>query len=494
MSLPEKPTGRVETYLASIAGQNVELPVVPTGRMETYLAKIAGQDVIIPDKPISRREKYLAKIAGQTITLPNTPIGREESYLAKIAGETVDIPAYPISRIEAYLEEIANGGILRDKLIIPDKYNCGYKGTLTKFDHTTDTSGLSWRLDNNQLVLDFNVQYRMTVWNLGDDGVAVLENLDFTDYSSLGINNASKYVETATYYRSNITIIFKNCLFKNVGANEAFSSADIIHFKFDNCSFMGFSVSNSEVENCSFGNATYYKSEYSLTRTDDAINPKNYSSYKNCYIYDVEAEAESQGTKHIDGVQTSTSADDIHFYNCRFECFDMPYQYSPGEWSYAIFWEAVNTNSSFEYNIIHGGGYYQTSIKKGNTNTVQNNFIAKNYSSPCYPGTDKYQMTDDWAEYIDTLLVSSIWVEEGKIKIVCSNDMTEAKQLKVVTDENQEYTFNIEACPSRSDAYQSITEWADLPYDRIFEINVDGVNRIECYDGETKIRTFAVNP
>lgn len=41
MSLPEKPTGREETYLASIAGQNVQIPDNPQGRVEEYLDYIA---------------------------------------------------------------------------------------------------------------------------------------------------------------------------------------------------------------------------------------------------------------------------------------------------------------------------------------------------------------------------------------------------------------------------------------------------------------------
>ena len=41
MSVPEKPTGRVETYFAAIAGQNVQIPDNPQGRIEEYLDYIA---------------------------------------------------------------------------------------------------------------------------------------------------------------------------------------------------------------------------------------------------------------------------------------------------------------------------------------------------------------------------------------------------------------------------------------------------------------------
>jgi len=58
----DEPIARQEQYLASIAGESVELPEVPVTRQERFLAKIAGQDVEIPE-PISRAEKYLHYIA-----------------------------------------------------------------------------------------------------------------------------------------------------------------------------------------------------------------------------------------------------------------------------------------------------------------------------------------------------------------------------------------------------------------------------------------------
>ena len=110
MSLPDKPIGRLETYLAKIAGEAVTLPTAPISREEQYLAKIAGEAVDIPTGPVGRIETYLAKIAGEAVTLPESPISREEHYLAAIAGEDVALPNAPISRIEMYLDEIANSG------------------------------------------------------------------------------------------------------------------------------------------------------------------------------------------------------------------------------------------------------------------------------------------------------------------------------------------------------------------------------------------------
>ena len=62
MSLPENPTGRVETYLASIAGQNVQIPDNPQGRVEEYLNYIArtggGGGAVIDDTTPASNKVY----------------------------------------------------------------------------------------------------------------------------------------------------------------------------------------------------------------------------------------------------------------------------------------------------------------------------------------------------------------------------------------------------------------------------------------------------
>lgn len=63
MSLPEKPTGRVETYLASIAGQSVDLPPSPTGRIESYLDYIANNGGGV--------ERGVAILANNKLVLPD---------------------------------------------------------------------------------------------------------------------------------------------------------------------------------------------------------------------------------------------------------------------------------------------------------------------------------------------------------------------------------------------------------------------------------------
>lgn len=59
--------------------------------------------------PITRTETYLASVAGQEVELP-TPISREDQYLYRIATGEGEIPESPITREEAYLDAIVKGG------------------------------------------------------------------------------------------------------------------------------------------------------------------------------------------------------------------------------------------------------------------------------------------------------------------------------------------------------------------------------------------------
>ena len=108
MAIPDKPNTREEHYLASMAGQEVDLPQ-PIPRIEKYLAKAAGMDVETPD-PLTRVERYLDVIAesggGSSVTveplivtqngITTAPSGKAYSPV------TVDVPA-PASAVNYVL-------------------------------------------------------------------------------------------------------------------------------------------------------------------------------------------------------------------------------------------------------------------------------------------------------------------------------------------------------------------------------------------------------
>ena len=393
--------------------------------------------------------------------------------------------------------------LLRDRLIIPDIYNCGCHGTLTKFNLSSDTSGIIWR--DNTTTIDFN--NGVGVKNLEDNQIIVFEDYDFTDYDKFSFLNPQSYSHESTYYRDNLKFIFKNCLFTAVNQNYEFSSDANISLEFYNCTSNRFVVGNAIVDRCLIGNVTYYQTkDPTFSPAGDPVNPKGALLLKNSYIMDVEASLSESYAAHIDGLQCADpGGHDVNIFNCRFECFDMPYEHSQGGWSYSLFWQGSTINSTAHYNVFHGGGYYGTSIRKAANQELSNNLISGEYhcdeGAPesqwiraCYPNEDLYQMSDGWADYIRTLLVSSVWVEDLKIKICYSNDMHSIRTMRIVTDTNKTYTVSVPACPVRtSAASEGIEKWSDLPFDLITEIDANGINSIRIYDGDTLVRTFNVD-
>lgn len=379
------------------------------------------------------------------------------------------------------------------KTVVPDLYNTGCKGTLTKFVAEQDTSGLAWINSSGGVYLDFNNGKALK--NTGATKTFTFENLDFTNYTSVAIQNASMYSISSAYYKDDVKIVFKNCLFVGIDANYSFSASVNIMFEFENCKMLYCKGSNQILRNCLIGNTTYYQANHNTYLNRDAITPLNRNWYYDCYIMDLEASLEAQGSGHIDGLQITGDVVDLHMDNCRFECIDMPYEYSQGGWSYSIFWQHDATNSSMENCIIHGGGLYQTAIKKVASQTVQNNVISEDYDTPCYPSENYYQMTDNWAKYIDSLLVGSVWVDNEYINICVSNTLDEARTLTVVTDIEDEYTFTIPMCPTHDELMggtSGVTAWSDLPFDLVKQIPATGVSKITCYDGWRKVREWSV--
>lgn len=108
MAIPDKPNTREEHYLASMAGQEVDLPQ-PIPRVEKYLAKAAGMDVETPD-PLTRVERYLDVIAesggGSSVTVEPLIVTQNGTTTAPsgkaYSPVTVDVPA-PASAVNYVL-------------------------------------------------------------------------------------------------------------------------------------------------------------------------------------------------------------------------------------------------------------------------------------------------------------------------------------------------------------------------------------------------------
>ena len=410
-------------------------------------------------------------------------------------GQGIDVAGYSAVNVNVAGSELG----YFDKNIVPDKYNTGAKGYLTRFDLAGDTSGLLWSVDSsNNLTLDFNTNSKQTIYNVDTTHPVIYKDIDFTAYKSINITNANLCSKTDQYWKAGVIIRFENCIFRKVNSNYPFGSSDMIQFMFISCSMYNLKLSNTYAERCLIGNRTFYKDTFGDEEILDGIKLWSYDYIIGCYIMDLEPKVTETGSAHFDGLQFSNPIEQAVLYGNRFECMNMPYNPKGGGWSYSIYYQAVCTNGILMNNIFHGGGNYQTAVTKLEGNSqVSGNLVEGTYSTPCYPNENYYSMNDDWASIYDTLLVSSVFYDGNNIDIVCSNDIGTAKTLtvKIFNDFSDTPiaipTFEIPACPTFSGSWTGIEEWDDLPFDKICHIDhVAMANKIECYDGNTKIRTI----
>lgn len=84
MALPENPITRKETYLAKIAGQEVQIPDVPITREEAYLNQIAkegmGTKVIANPEDVAEDVLNKVEIDGEVYSLPSGGGGGSNDY------------------------------------------------------------------------------------------------------------------------------------------------------------------------------------------------------------------------------------------------------------------------------------------------------------------------------------------------------------------------------------------------------------------------------
>lgn len=388
----------------------------------------------------------------------------------------------------------------RDKTIIPDKYNTGCHGYLTPFDLASDTSNLHYNTPSGNLELKFNTQYSSVIRDVDPTQPIIYRNIDFTAYPQFQFMQCGDCHKEDSNYTAGVVIIFENCLFRKVYSNSSFTSADMIQFEFINCTMEYFNVSNCLLMNCLIGNKTFYRTYFNDEVLEDGIGVNDYTTIANSYVMDVEPQVSASGSAHFDGIQATYEHTDYTLYNVRFECMNMPYDPKGGGWTQAVNFEHEVTNLIINNCIINGGGYYATGIKKGSNQSLSDNLIGATYNGACYPSDQVYQLTDGFATTYTDLYVSSVFFDGKDISIVCTNDSSSARTLTVKGYNAQSsspittLTYTVPACPTYNSGWSGITSWDDLPFDKIYKVehalSFYGINKIECYDGDTKIRTW----
>lgn len=317
-------------------------------------------------------------------------------------------------------------------------------------------------------------------------------------------------------YSENKTIIFQNCKFKGFRNAGPYDNNKVTCI-FDHCSFYGgVNEINIKMNWCKIGEFP-----------SDAMNPLKNFTVENSFIYNLSCEGNDKGT-HIDGFQIygreNTIGGNIYMNNVRFEIPSIYYENNTSSVNACVMLQLEYgnvENCTFNNLICNGGGnwfplYFRktkskvdgTYFKKGSdfpqkNITLSNVKVSNNFGTIFYP-------TDHYAEapivnvdHLTNLYISSIFVDnEGAYHIICSNDTSFDKKLKIVTG-NETFEFDIPHCPSnwalngevdakvnpkeklqdaKGKSYKEY-RYEDLPFDVDCKINVK-TNKIECYDGD----------
>lgn len=369
--------------------------------------------------------------------------------------------------------------IISDKEIIPDKYNTGASGNLTKYAFGDDLGGLFVLLSG---VSDEPLPTINFLFAQNQQSNYVIENIDFTDYFKI------QFISYAVPNKVKIT--FKNCKFKYIAVAQAID--DNISFEFNNCTIETFGGSNATFNHCKFGKGS-----------EDSINAYKNVIVKNSYISDIAA-YNSTKELHYDGVQifglSSNSnflVQNIHFYNTRFET---PYirEVRDGVQSKSYVNAPIMlqlefgnaTDISFENVYVNGGGYsvYSTVLKNKpytysdvsfkNVKIGYAHLFGELYEMK--PGLEAKTEFTNFGHY-DSLYVSSVWKDNNGIHVITTNDTLVERKLTCETD-NGKYNFTIQAHPKLTMDNSANYKFSDMPYDIDKTINDKDAKFIKCYD------------
>ena len=340
----------------------------------------------------------------------------------------------------------------RDNVIIPDKYNTGCRGELTSM---ADFFG-SYYKEGSTMYMSSSLQNALGT---------VYENIDFTDVISLNKTNLK-------------AMTFRNCRFNktaayavNTGSNFLTNDVEVV---FENCEFSG------QTSACVQPTAKFKMINCKIhDMGSDGGKVFDNGSYENCYFYNI---GMTNGA-HADGIQVTSTNNNFSIINCR---FDVP-SYTGYNSNAGIFFvlEGDSYNSVIKDCVMTGGNFTFCYGRKNSEsgvaiegNVVNNIIIGCSYRYGIL-NDNSNSFDHNEVKAADKLFVSSVYKENGKIKLLVTNYTNTERVLKLVTDSGTT-SVTIPACPLYEDGL-AYTTLSDFPFD--IEIEVDG-NYVVCYDTE----------
>ena len=362
-----------------------------------------------------------------------------------------------------------------DLHVIPDKYNTGCSGKLTKVNIGDTVNGITFTQsgsgEKTQMILDFANA------NKDFSGTVILSDLDFSTYEFVAFH------EEKVESDRGIHVIFKNCKFSIFRNKE--DCPDNISYEFINCSFTRFMGSQAVLNWCNLGHS------YS-----DAIVLFRNVTVNDSYISDLASYDKAGAGVHSDGIQLY-GRDGIDIYNinlnrCRFEIPAIKTGDNTASVNACLMLQPEYANGigiHFSDCIINGGGYSIYAGCKQRSKPIAMYDVtfsnikvgyAKLFGS-VYPTIDSnvkmIQVTDQ-----DALYVSSVWKDKAGIHVTVTNDTGEERVLKVAT-ETGVYKYTIPACRGSKDLRYDTSglKFSDFPFD-IDIVLPKQSNYVICYE------------
>ena len=391
------------------------------------------------------------------------------------AGAAGALPVYDSPCAAVYAEDIS-GVVIEQQSVdfndIPDSYNTGCRGELTKVGPNDNICGIQLKQGGDKVSAMIDLKDR----DSGISGEIVIENYDFSDFAlkSRLDNEVDRDVK----------LIFRNCKFSSVEKGKA---PGRVIYEFDHCTMKRFSGGNAKLDRCALGGSYY-----------DALLPFCNVEVNNCYISDMTHKNEG-GEVHTDGTQIygteGVEVSNIHFEGCRFEmpyiqidgsnatmnaCIMLQLEYSSGH------------DISFRNCVLNGGGTYSIyatikNKKDGSTDWKLENVTFENIKVGCSAiKSAVYSSLADGVELkglsaADALYVTSVHEENGSTVLYVTNDTNTERKLKIVTPDD-EYDYTISACPTGKELLEKkVTSFGDMPAD--VRITVPGTpDYLVCLD------------
>lgn len=352
-----------------------------------------------------------------------------------------------------------------DRQVIPDKYNTGATGKLTKVGLGDTVEGVKFIPvnDGTKNCLDFYYANKTV------SGTVTFENYDFSQYPVV-IYNGEPVERT-------IKLVFKNCKFSSFGAS--WSDTKIL-LKFNRCTFQNFNGSNAEFNQCKFGGSYI-----------DGVVPFCNVTVKNSFFHDFGSKKSENSSLHSDGTQIygweGIIVRNISYKNCRFEIPPIAPEGSKASVNACIMLQLEYNSADtmkFEDCIVNGGGYsiYARSLyEKYTLNDVGFSNIrvgcAKKYGT-YYPKISSDVSFDNVTE-TGALYVGTVWKKDGKTHLSVTNDTCRKRKLLVITDQGK-YRYTIPACKKGSEMTAKDL-YTDMPFDK--EITIPkNCKYLICFD------------